>query len=86
MEITDSGIRLALTLVSATLGVMLASRLSRHATTLGWVIFVVGILAASGVLYRFIILGAYAPQLESSLNGFGLGLLFGFVVRGQRSS
>jgi hypothetical protein len=86
MEITDSGLRLVLTLVFATLGVMLAGRLSRLATTLGWIIFVIGILAVSGILARLIMLGIYSVQIETALYGFGLGILFGFVIHRQRSS
>jgi hypothetical protein len=85
MNLDDSIVRLALALLFAGVGILASSYLSRSSGAIAWTVFALGIIGASGILSKVFAFGAYAFVLDSGLYALGLGILFGFIIRRQRS-
>lgn len=84
MNLDDFVVRLALALLFAGAGVLASSYLSRSSGAIAWTVFAMGFIGASGIVSKVFTFGTFAPLIDSSLYGLGLGILLGFIIRKKR--
>jgi hypothetical protein len=85
MSASEGIMRLVSAVLFGGMGYLLSSKLPAPTRILSWVLFVLAILVADHVMIstRLIGIGDSGIYFNNALQGLGLGILCGFVVRGK---
>ena len=73
------------TILFAVLGYLLSAKLPAPRKVLWWGVFIAGIWFVNYVMVSTLLIGVFGEgiYLNNALQGLGLGILFGFIVRGK---
>jgi uncharacterized membrane protein YczE len=85
MSSTESLMRIVSSVLFAGIGYLFSSKIPAPRTVFSWVVFVLAILLAGGVMVKTLIVsvGDFGVYFNNSLQGLGMGVLCGFIVRGR---
>ena len=85
MSLTEGIMRAVSAILFAGIGYLLSSKIPAPRKVLSWVVFIAGILLSNYVMASAYIIGFGSTGIyfNNSLQGLGLGILCGFIIRGK---